>query len=175
MTEQNRTPADTFSDLLRFQAPKALAWVRGQDAYSPLSGLVKFYTTPYEGVLVEAEFFNLPKDPYPGYGSFFAMHIHENGDCSQSFRRVGAHYNPTGMSHPYHGGDLLPLMANDGYAWSSFYDKRFSIDEILGRSVVLHSQADDFTSQPSGSPGIPIGCGRIEKAAPLSFSQTAGK
>mgnify|MGYP000175869731 CR=1 FL=1 len=44
-----------------------------------------------------------------------------------------------------------------------FYDKRFTVKEIMGRSVVLHSGLDDFTSQPSGNPGVVIGCGVIRE------------
>ena len=55
-------------------------------------------------------------------------------------------------------------MANQGYAWESFYDKRFRIADILNRSVVIHQHRDDFTSQPSGDSGIMIGCGVIRQA-----------
>ena len=54
-------------------------------------------------------------------------------------------------------------MGNSGYGWLSFYDKRFTVKEIMGRSVVLHSGLDDFTSQPSGNPGVVIGCGVIRE------------
>ncbi|MFR5725383.1 MAG: superoxide dismutase family protein [Clostridium sp.] len=54
-------------------------------------------------------------------------------------------------------------MGNSGYGWLSFYDKRFTVKEIMGRSVVLHSGLDDFTSQPSGNSGVVIGCGVIRE------------
>ena len=76
MANQSVTPADIFADLLRFRAPAAIAWVRGGDAAPNLSGLVKFYQTPYSGVLVEAEIFNLPNKQEPGSTDFYAMHIH---------------------------------------------------------------------------------------------------
>ena len=164
MTNQSVTPADIFADLLRFRAPAAIAWVRSGSAAPNLSGLVKFYQTPYGGVLVEAEIFNLPNKQAPGSTDFYAMHIHQNGDCSDDFAKTGDHYNPSGKPHPDHAGDLLPLLGNEGYAWLSFYDKRFSTDDIIGRSIVIHSHADDFTSQPSGNSGTKIGCGVIEKA-----------
>ena len=75
MANQSVTPADIFADLLRFRAPAAIAWVRGGDAAPNLSGLVKFYQTPYSGVLVEAEIFNLPNKQEPGSTDFYAMHI----------------------------------------------------------------------------------------------------
>ena len=51
MANQSVTPADIFADLLRFRAPAAIAWVRGGDAAPNLSGLVKFYQTPYSALM----------------------------------------------------------------------------------------------------------------------------
>jgi Cu-Zn family superoxide dismutase len=34
-------------------------------------------------------------------------------------------------------------------------------DPVLGRSVVIHADADDFTTQPSGKAGARIACGVI--------------
>ena len=179
MANQSVTPADIFADLLRFRAPAAIAWVRGGDAAPNLSGLVKFYQTPYSGVLVEAEIFNLPNKQEPGSTDFYAMHIHQNGDCSDDFTKTGDHYNPSGEPHPDHAGDLLPLLGNEGYAWLSFYDKRFSTDDIIGRSIVIHSHADDFTSQPSGNSGTKSGLSKSiaqwqENIIPAVFTKTSG-
>ena len=91
------------------------------------------------------------------------MHIHQFGDCSGDFSKTGEHYNPENNLHPSHAGDLLPLFGNQGYAWSAFYDKRFTINEIIGKSVIIHSDPDDFTTQPSGNAGTKIGCGEIRR------------
>lgn len=163
MADQSITPGDVFADLLRFRKPEAIAWVKGGTAYPRLSGLVKFYSTPYGGVLMEAELFNLPNHGITGSTNYYAMHIHEHGDCSGDFSKVGGHYNPTATEHPYHRGDLLPLLGNEGYAWLSYYDKRFSIQEVTGRPVIIHLEPDDFTTQPSGNSGMMIGCGVIRK------------
>lgn len=160
MQKQQTTPGMVFADILEDNSPQAVAWVTGA-AGSPLSGLVKFFKTPYQGVLVEAEIFNLPNPNE--YSSFFAFHIHENGDCSNNFQNTGGHYNPGGMPHPEHGGDMIPLLGNQGYAWMSFYTKRFTIKDIINRSVIIHSHPDDFTSQPSGNAGTKIGCGVIRE------------
>lgn len=141
-----------------------MAWVRGNSANPSLSGLVKFYDTPYGGILVEAEVFGLPNISIPGSTNYYAMHIHQFGDCSDNFSNVGEHYNPTMQLHPFHAGDLLPLLGNQGYAWSAFYDKRFRVNDILNRSVIIHAHQDDFTSQPSGNSGAMIGCGTIRRA-----------
>lgn len=158
------TPRMTFSEILDDNEPDALAWVSGADVLPGLSGLVKFYDTPFGGVLVEAEVFGLPDVNQPGSSNFYAFHIHENGDCSAGFDRTGGHFNPASAPHPQHAGDMPPLLANQGYAWLSFYDKRFTIADIMGRSVVIHSQRDDFTTQPAGGAGTKIGCGVIMPA-----------
>lgn len=162
--QQSPTPRLTFSQLLENNRPQAVAWVQGGTQAPKLSGLVKFYNTPYGGILVEAEIFGLPNQSVPNSSNFYGMHIHENGDCSDHFTRTGDHYNPGGQPHPEHAGDLLPLLGNQGYAWSAFYDKRFQIRDILGRSVIIHAMPDDFATQPSGNSGAKIGCGVIREA-----------
>lgn len=159
------TPRLTFINILQKNKPRAMAWVTGNSLSPQISGLVKFYDTPYEGVLVEAEVFGLPNISTQGSSDFYALHIHQNGDCSDSFMNAGGHYNPTNRPHPDHAGDLLPLLGSQGYAWAAFYDKRFSINDIIGKSVIIHSNRDDFTTQPSGDPGEMIACGviRIEE------------
>lgn len=58
-------------------------------------------------------------------------------------------------------GDLLPLLGNEGYAYSVFYTDRFELKDIIGRSLIIHNAPDDFTTQPSGNSGAKIGCGVI--------------
>lgn len=158
---KDNTPGLCFTHMLLENPPDATAWVTGSSTYPKLSGIVKFYFTPYEGTLIEAEFFGLPDDSQPGSSNFYAMHIHEKGNCTPPFSETGDHYNPAGMPHPSHAGDLIPLLGNQGYAWVSFYDKRFTIPDILGRSIIVHRTPDDFTTQPSGNSGEKIGCGVI--------------
>lgn len=81
----------------------------------------------------------------------------------QAFPNTGNHYNPGNVPHPEHAGDLPPLLSNNGYAWMSFYTSRFNIEDVIGRSLVIHSMRDDFTTQPSGNSGDKIGCGVIER------------
>ncbi|MCM1183652.1 MAG: superoxide dismutase family protein [Roseburia sp.] len=161
MTEH--TPAKFFSDILRSNAPKAAAWIKGNEDNPQLSGIVRFFATPYGGCLVEAELFGLPNIAIAGSSNFYGMHIHENGDCTQPFERTGEHYSKEDAPHPQHTGDMPPLMGNQGYAWQAFYDKRFVIPDIVGRSVVIHAMADDFVTQPAGNSGAKIGCGVIRE------------
>lgn len=157
-----------FSDILAADCPQAAAWVTGAAEVPTLSGMVKFYETPYGGVLVEAEVFGLPYTEEHCVPDFYAMHIHEYGVCTgqngendTAFSGAGGHYNPGGCSHPAHAGDLPVLLANQGYAWTAFYDKRFQIRDIIGKSVIIHGLPDDFHTQPAGGAGERIGCGVI--------------
>ena len=159
------TPARAITQLLMRTYPGAIAWINGSEQYPGLSGSVRFYHTSYGGVLVEAEIFGLPNAGLSGNSSFYAMHIHESGDCSDHFSHTGLHYNPGNAEHPDHAGDMPPLLGNQGYAFGVFYDKRFSIQEIIGRSVIIHEKPDDFTSQPAGNAGNKIACGTIEWTA----------
>lgn len=40
---------------------------------------------------------------------------------------------------------------------------RFFVEDIIGRTVVIHSGPDDFYTQPSGNPGNKIACGVIRR------------
>lgn len=155
------TPKNFFNDILRSERPDAVAWIRGNADNPQLSGAVRFFETPYGGILVEAEVFGLPNIKTQYSSDFYAMHIHQNGNCAMPFDRTGDHYSKNNAPHPQHTGDLLPLMGNQGYAWTAFYDKRFTLPEIMGRSVVIHAMPDDFMTQPSGNSGAKIGCGVI--------------
>ncbi|MBQ9989325.1 MAG: superoxide dismutase family protein [Lachnospiraceae bacterium] len=86
-----------------------------------------------------------------------------NNMSGGNMNNIIGHFNPTGMSHPFHAGDFPPLLSNQGYAWTAFFDRRFTLEEIIGKTVVIHAHADDFTSQPSGNPGTPIACGDIRR------------
>lgn len=159
---QFETPSDLFLKQLTHYPPQAQAWVKGSTQHPNLSGIVNFYHTPYGGILIEAEIFGLPNIETTDSSNFYGMHIHEFGDCSNQFQNTGNHYNPSHVSHPKHSGDLPPLLGNQGYAYTIFYDKRFTIEEIIGKSMVVHSQRDDFTTQPAGDSGTKIGCGVIQ-------------
>ena len=115
------------------------------------------------GVLIQVEVFYLPDQDLPNHSGFFGMHMHQNGECQIPFDQTGDHFNPQNLMHPEHAGDFPPLLSGHGYAWMAFYDTRLSIEDIMGRSIVIHGHKDDFSSQPSGMSGEKIGCGVIIK------------
>lgn len=149
-------------NILSTNQPLAQAIIAGNDQYPNLNGTVKFYVIPYRGVIVEAEIYSLPDSMEGNANAFFGFHIHENGDCSNSFQNTGSHYNPHATAHPFHAGDMPPLMSTGGFAWTAFFDARISIPEIINKSVVIHRMPDDFTTQPAGDSGEKIACGVIE-------------
>ncbi len=44
---------------------------------------------------------------------------------------------------------------------NKLYGKKFTIDEIIGKTVIIHAKPDDFITQPSGNAGEKIACGVI--------------
>lgn len=139
----------------------ACAKISGNKDFPQLSGTAHFYQGPSDGIWVEVEVTGLPDSDSSGPGNFYGLHIHEHGDCSLPFDHTGEHYNPTHMPHPKHAGDLPVLLGNNGYAFLICYTNRLTADEILQKSIIIHSGADDFVSQPSGNAGSKIGCGVI--------------
>lgn len=140
--------------------PKAIAWIHGGMDLPQLSGMVRFFQST-DGVIIEAEIFGLPETET----GFFAFHIHEGGSCTgEGFPNTGSHFNPKEESHPNHAGDLPPLLGNHGKAYMKVLTNRFRIEEILGRTVIIHDAPDDFHTQPSGNAGTKIACGVIQKA-----------
>ena len=144
--------------------PQAWATVRSAENRGSLTGNVRFYQNPY-GVLVIAEIHGLPQKTGPCDSAIFGFHIHEGESCtgnaSDPFADTRMHYNPYNCPHPYHSGDMPPLFAANGHAFSAFLTDRFSINEIIGKTVVIHDSPDDFSTQPSGNSGSKLACGQI--------------
>lgn len=146
--------------------PQAVASITGSEHYPDISGTVRFYQTN-EGVIVWAEINGLPHSGLLCQKRIFGFHIHQGTDCAGNmddpFADAMSHYNPNGCEHPYHAGDLPPLFENNGFALSLFLTDRFSINEVIGKTVIIHDHPDDFTTQPSGNSGTKIACGLISR------------
>lgn len=102
----------------------------------------------------------------PGKHGF---HIHEFGDLTAADgKSAGDHYNPTGQQHAgpeadeRHLGDLGNIEADsNGVAQINTNAKDVQLHLILGRSLVIHAEADDLKSQPSGDSGGRVAVGVI--------------
>jgi len=116
----------------------------------------------------------------------YGVHIHETGICEEpDFTRAGGHFNPHGTEHGIdandpskgHAGDL-PNMIVDANGSGSIQwvtdqltlapGEGASLFDADGSAIIIHANADDMTSQPSGNSGPRIGCGVI--AAPQDSS-----
>jgi len=106
-----------------------------------------------------------------------AFHVHEFGDCtSPEAMSAGAHFNPSGAPHggPHtkqrHVGDLGNITADaSGKATVQIRDAEIKLEgphSIIGRSLIVHADPDDFKSQPAGNAGGRIACGVIGIAKP---------
>jgi Cu-Zn family superoxide dismutase len=106
-------------------------------------------------------------------GSEHGFHVHERGDCSApDAMSAGGHFNPSGNPHAHfsqskrHAGDLANLKAGtDGVAHYSFESELLSVGsgsgDVIGHSVVVHRDPDDYQTQPAGNSGPRLACGVI--------------
>lgn len=128
---------------------------------SGVAGSVTF-TEDENGVAVQGSFTGLE----PGKHGF---HIHEYGDCrADDGTSAGGHFNPAEKEHgaptdmERHMGDLGNIEANqDGMAMVDYVDETVSLEQILGRGIIIHAGEDDLTSQPTGAAGSRVACGVI--------------
>jgi Cu-Zn family superoxide dismutase len=110
----------------------------------------------------------------PGKHGF---HIHEFGDCSaKDGASAGGHFNPRGAPHgapdaaEHHAGDLGNIDANaEGVAHLEYNDPMMKLSgpgAVVGHGVIVHANADDLKTQPTGNAGGRLSCGAIGVAKP---------
>jgi Cu-Zn family superoxide dismutase len=145
---------------------KAIATMESRSG-SMTKGTVNFVWQGQD-VLVTANFSGLKPNTDHGF------HVHEKGDCSSADAvSAGGHFNPDGKSHGMpgsranHVGDMPNIKSDvSGNATYSAKLSGFAINNdangVLGRSVVVHRDPDDYKSQPAGNSGPRIACGLIK-------------
>ena len=134
---------------------------------SQVRGLVMFHEMT-DHLMVHARISGLKPDAEHGF------HVHEHGSCGADGASAGGHFNPDGKPHgpqasAHHAGDLPSLKSDaKGSADQKFMLTGVTLAEgkasLVGRAVIVHAQADDYTTQPAGDSGPRIACGVI--AAP---------
>jgi superoxide dismutase, Cu-Zn family len=110
---------------------------------------------------------NLP----PGKHGF---HVHTTGNLQKGCESLGAHYNPTNALHgdlndpDAHYGDLGNLTVDRyGNCNQVLYSNLLKLSELVGRSLVFHSNPDDLgrgenvESLKTGNSGARFCCGVI--------------
>lgn len=151
----NRTKKDLKEDM----HDKAVAIISGSPDHSEIEGRVVF-TQKGDTVRVNVNLINLPQSRFLGF------HIHSGSECSgdeqDPFKDAKMHFNPSRKSHPEHAGDLPALYSSNGCVNTAFETDRFTVSDIIGKTLIIHSDRDDFTSQPAGDAGDKIACGVIK-------------
>jgi len=151
------------------EAPKtAKATLR--NASGDTLGKAVFIEDP-NGVKIVMNVYGFPPGPH-------GFHIHTTGQCDPSdFASAGGHFNPHGKKHGLnnpdgsHAGDLPNLIvAFDGTATGEWFlngvylgSDENSLLKPGGTALVIHENADDGMTDPSGNSGPRIACGVIAK------------
>ena len=106
----------------------------------------------------------------------YGAHIHMVGRCEpRDFVSAGDHWNPAGRKHGKdnpagaHAGDLPNLsVGSDGRGSYEYLIEgamlgggRGAMLDGDGAAVVIHAQADDYRTDPSGNSGTRIACGAL--------------
>lgn len=130
-----------------------------------IHGIVIF-TQKKEHVSIHIDIKGLKKNALHGF------HIHEKGDLREGCKSCCAHYNPTNTEHAGlkggHAGDLGNIKTNNlGICDMTIHTNKFIIDDIVGRSIIIHEDEDDLglgtfeDSKTTGHSGTRIACAVI--------------
>jgi Cu-Zn family superoxide dismutase len=108
-------------------------------------------------------------------GGTHGFHIHEKGDCSSGDgMSTGGHFNPAGKPHGHggqdmqiHAGDMPNLRADQyGNAVENFTLSTVTVgsgpNDVVGKGLIVHANADDYKTQPTGNAGGRIACAVIK-------------
>lgn len=131
------------------------------------AGALTLHAEP-NGVRISGQISGLQPDSEHGF------HVHANGDCSApDASSAGGHFDPAAQPHghadsgPHHAGDMSNLRANaQGVAEVNVLVHDASLEagndnNVVGRALIVHADADDYYSQPAGNAGPRIACGVI--------------
>jgi Cu-Zn family superoxide dismutase len=147
--------------------PMATAQLEGRSG-SSVSGTVSFFPAG-EGTRIEADVRGLASGEH-------GFHVHEVGDCSApDATSAKGHFNPSNKTHghyaqgEHHAGDMPNLVADsNGKAHYEVEVPNMYLATgpvgIIGRSVVIHADPDDYKSQPAGNSGKRVACGVIRRS-----------
>jgi Cu-Zn family superoxide dismutase len=130
-----------------------------------IQGTVVF-TQKEEHVSIRIDIKGLKKNAKHGF------HIHETGDLREGCKSCCAHYNPDNTTHAGleggHAGDLGNIKTDEaGVCDMTIRTNKFIVDDILGRSVIIHDDEDDLglgvfeDSKTTGHSGARIACSVI--------------
>lgn len=164
------TDTAPMTDTMMITATSAMAELKDVDGN--VVGTATF-TETVEGVTISVTVSGLISATTGEHG----IHIHQVGTCSPDFAAAGGHYNPTVMKHGFdnpagpHAGDLENIVFEEGgnanYSTTSDAFTISGATSLLaadGSSIVIHADADDYRTDPSGKSGGRIACGVLMAA-----------
>lgn len=107
------------------------------------------------------------------------IHIHRVGSITPDFEAAGEHFNPTNAQHGFnnpqgpHGGDIENIIVNeDGSASYQTVAPLLTLSggenallDSDGSALVIHQNADDYQTDPSGESGDRVAAGVIRLSA----------
>ena len=145
--------------------PMAMATLNSTSG-STAKGMVHFTQMKDGSVEVQVDLTGVPAGVH-------GFHVHEMADCGDNGNAAGGHFNPASMQHgspeatSHHAGDFGNVTAGDnGEVHTKFMTRSINVasgmNPVAGHAVILHANADDLTSQPSGNAGPRIACGVVE-------------
>jgi Cu-Zn family superoxide dismutase len=113
------------------------------------------------------------------------VHVHSVGRCDPpDFASAGSHWNPAGKKHGFnnpegpHAGDMQNVeVAANGVLVTTVTLPNASLTapagtlgallDADGAALVIHAQADDYMTDPSGNSGARIACAVIRPGAEI--------
>ena len=134
-----------------------------RDAAGEVVGLAVFAEMRSRGVQVIV----IARGMTPG---LHGLHVHTIGTCTApTFASAGGHFNPQGVPHGDHAGDLPDLSVNasgvgtmvGATAAVTLLPGSHSLFDGDGSALVVHANPDDHMTDPSGNSGARIACGVI--------------
>jgi Cu-Zn family superoxide dismutase len=99
-----------------------------------------------------------------------AIHLHATGVCEPPFTTAGGHFNPAskkhGLQNPegHHAGDMMNFtVGKDGKSTATVNNADVTMKTVAGLALMIHANADDGKTDPTGNAGDRIACGVVPK------------
>jgi superoxide dismutase, Cu-Zn family len=160
---------DAAKPAMAGHAMPGMVHAKAVDAAGKDIGMVMLEQTP-GGVLITTDIKGLPQGEH-------GFHFHEIGKCepAMKFTTAGGHFNPSAHKHGIkveggpHGGDMPnQFVGSDGMLKAQIVNSAImlgdgtgSVKDADGTALIIHADADDYTTQPTGNAGGRIACAVI--------------
>ena len=171
------TAAVTFAIIFWSLASAAKTVVQMKDAQGNSVGTVTISESGTgskgTGVGLKLDLHGLPPGTH-------GIHFHQTAKCDgPDFKSAGPHFNPDGKKHGlqspdgHHAGDMMNLTVTgqdtaklkltDSDVVLGDGSNSHSLFSNGGTALVIHADADDMKTDPSGNSGARIACGVVTK------------